>query len=126
MQISSVLGKVSAPQTAGYNASKFALNAVSDTLRLELAGTGIRVISVYPGSTESNFRANSLGATKVHKVRFSRVPASRVGERVVRAVERGERDVYVTFRDAVMCWLVPRFPGLADRVIGRIYRNRPQ
>jgi len=124
VQISSVLGKLSAPGTAGYNASKFALNAVSDALRNEVAGSGIRVISVYPGSTESNFRANSLGETRVHKVRFARVPASLVGQRVVRAVERGERDVYITARDAVVCWLATRMPGLADKVIQRLYGNR--
>jgi short-subunit dehydrogenase len=122
VQISSVLGKFSAPYTAGYNASKHALNAVSDALRLEAAPYGIRVVSVYPGSTESEFRANSLGDTGTPKVRPGRVPAARVAARVVRAVRLGERDVYVTPRDVALCWLATRMPRLADRVLRLVYK----
>lgn len=128
VQISSVLGKVSIPYTAGYNASKFALNAVSDALRLELDGTGIRVISVYPGSTESNFRSNSLGESKIRKVRPKRkATAEQVAERVVLAVERGERDVYITWRDRLLCAAANRMPGLTDRIVAMLYRReRPE
>lgn len=124
VQISSVLGKVSLPYTSGYNASKYALNAVSDALRLEIASHGIQVISVYPSSTESNFRANSLGGSRVAKVRPASVPARLVAERVVRAVQTGERDVYVTLRDRLLCWFGTRFPGLTDRIVERLYRAR--
>ncbi len=124
VQISSVLGKISVPYTAGYNASKYALNAISDALRLEVAPYGIRVISVYPGSTESHFRANSLGEADIPKVRPKRVPASVVANRVVRAVLRGERDVYATFRDAALCFMGSRFPRLSDWVLGLAYRSR--
>lgn len=122
VQISSVLGKVSTPYTAGYNASKHALNAISDALRLEAAPWGIRVISVYPGSTVSNFRNNSLGGADVRKVRFHRVPAEVVANRVVRAVVRGERDVYATWRDRLLCWFATRLPRLADWAVKRAYR----
>jgi short-subunit dehydrogenase len=124
VQISSVLGKVSVPYTAGYNATKHGLNAISDALRLEAAEYGIRVVSVYPGSTESNFRANALGERRAPKVRFRAVPAALVADRVVRAVHRGERDVYVTFRDALLCWVATRLPRLADWAISRAYRGR--
>ena len=124
VQISSVLGKVSAPFTGGYNASKFALNAVSDALRLEMAPYGVRVVSVYPGSTESNFRSNALGPTGLAKVRYQRVPASHVADRVLNAVRTGKRDVYTTFRDALLCWLGPRFPGLTDLVLRKAYGIR--
>lgn len=126
VQIASVLGKVSVPYTAGYNASKHALNAISDALRLELAPYGIRVVSVYPGSTESNFRANSLGEVNAPKVRPGRVPASAVARRVLRAVRRGERDVYVTFRDAALCWVGTRLPRLTDWVLTLAYRKKNQ
>ncbi|MDF2627965.1 MAG: short chain dehydrogenase/reductase family oxidoreductase [Symbiobacteriaceae bacterium] len=124
VQVSSVLGKVSVPYTAGYNASKYALNAISDALRLEAAAKGITVISVYPGSTESNFRANSLGAPGAPKVRLYRMTSDTVARRVVTAVKRGERDVFVTRKDALLCWAATRFPRLADRILRTAYRSK--
>lgn len=124
VQISSVLGKVSVPYTAGYNASKYALNAISDALRLEAARAGVRVVSVYPGSTESNFRANSLGAPGAPKVRLYRMTAETVARRIVKAVRRGERDVFITWKDALLCWIAVRFPGLADRILLAAYQGK--
>jgi len=42
-----------------YNASKFALEGLTDTLRLELVGTGISVSLIEPGPITSRFRANA-------------------------------------------------------------------
>lgn len=122
VQISSVLGKVSVPFTGGYNASKYALNAISDALRLEVGKDGIDVVSVYPGSTESNFRTNSLGAPGAPKVRLYRMSAATVARRVVRAVRGRERDVFITWKDALLCWAATRFPRLADRLLAKVYR----
>ncbi|HLN60406.1 MAG TPA: SDR family NAD(P)-dependent oxidoreductase [Symbiobacteriaceae bacterium] len=124
VQISSVLGKVSVPYTAGYNASKYALNAVTEALRLEVAPYGIRVVSVYPGSTESNFRTNSLGAQNPPKVRLYRMEPDDVARRVLQAVERGERDVYITWKDALLCWFGTRFPRLTDWALRTAYKGK--
>ncbi len=59
VQISSVLGFICLPYRGAYNASKYALEALSDTLRLELANSGIHVSLIEPGPIESAFRANS-------------------------------------------------------------------
>ncbi len=56
---SSVLGLVALPYRGAYNASKFALEGLSDTLRLELHGSGIHVALIEPGPIESRFRANA-------------------------------------------------------------------
>lgn len=60
VQCSSVLGLVVAPYRGAYCASKFALEALSDTLRLELAGTGIRVSLIEPGPIRTEFVASAL------------------------------------------------------------------
>jgi len=60
IQNSSVLGLVALPLRGAYNASKFALEGLTDTLRLELHGTGIHVSLVEPGPIESRFRANGF------------------------------------------------------------------
>ncbi len=60
IQNSSVLGLISLPFRGAYNASKFALEGLTDTLRLELAGTPIHVSLVEPGPITSRFRANAF------------------------------------------------------------------
>lgn len=60
IQNSSVLGLVSLPYRGAYNASKFALEGLTDTLRLELRGSGIHVSLIEPGPITSRFRANAF------------------------------------------------------------------
>ena len=63
---SSVLGFVAMPFRGAYNSSKFAIEGLSDTLRLELKGTNIHVSLVEPGPILSRFRTNALSAMQKH------------------------------------------------------------
>lgn len=56
---SSVLGFVAAPWRSSYVASKFALEGLTDTLRIEMRDTPIHVILLEPGPIRSDFRKNS-------------------------------------------------------------------
>ncbi|MDX1252692.1 MAG: SDR family oxidoreductase [Gammaproteobacteria bacterium] len=64
IQNSSLLGLAAMPYRGAYNASKFALEGLTDTLRLELAGSGIHVSLIEPGPIKSRFRANAHAAYK--------------------------------------------------------------
>ncbi len=57
---SSVLGFAAMKYRGAYNASKYAMEGLCDTLRLELAGSGIFVSLIEPGPIESRFRPNAL------------------------------------------------------------------
>ncbi len=57
---SSVLGFVAAKYRGAYNASKFALEGLVDTLRLELHGSNIHVVLIEPGPISSRFRDNAF------------------------------------------------------------------
>jgi NAD(P)-dependent dehydrogenase (short-subunit alcohol dehydrogenase family) len=59
IQNSSVLGIVPLAYRGAYVATKYALEGLSDTLRLELRGTGVHVCLIEPGPIESRFRANA-------------------------------------------------------------------
>ncbi|HMO49892.1 MAG TPA: SDR family NAD(P)-dependent oxidoreductase [Kiritimatiellia bacterium] len=61
INISSVLGQVSLPYLGVYSASKFAMEALSDALRVELRGTGIAVSLVEPGPIATAFGENAAG-----------------------------------------------------------------
>ena len=50
---SSIAGLKTAPEIAAYNGTKFAVEAFTDSLRVELAGTGVGVASVAPGTVET-------------------------------------------------------------------------
>jgi NAD(P)-dependent dehydrogenase (short-subunit alcohol dehydrogenase family) len=57
---SSVLGLIALPFRGAYNSSKFALEGLTDTLRLELHGSGIHISLIEPGPIISRFRANAM------------------------------------------------------------------
>lgn len=58
INISSILGIVSLPFTGIYNASKYALEGMTDSLRLELYHSPIKAVLIEPGPIESQFRDN--------------------------------------------------------------------
>ena len=66
VQNSSVLGLVAMKFRGAYNASKFALEGYTDTLRLELAGTGVQLSLIEPGPIDTQFRANARAAFLRH------------------------------------------------------------
>ncbi|WP_168394310.1 SDR family oxidoreductase [Erwinia amylovora] len=55
---SSVMGLISTPKRGAYAASKFALEAWSDALRMELHGSGVRVSLIEPGPISTRFSNN--------------------------------------------------------------------
>lgn len=66
IQNSSVLGLITLKYRGAYNASKFALEGLTDTLRQELDGTGIHVSLIEPGPITSRFRENAYQQFKQH------------------------------------------------------------
>jgi NAD(P)-dependent dehydrogenase (short-subunit alcohol dehydrogenase family) len=119
---SSVLGLVALTYRGAYNASKFALEGLADTLRLELRGTGIEISLIEPGPILSRFRENSFALYKqnidpersAHRDKYRAMearlqkegaavpftlPAEAVAEKVVHALEAKRPKVryYVTF-----------------------------
>lgn len=62
IQMSSVLGLACLAFRGAYCATKFALEALTDTMRLELRGTGIHLSLIEPGPITSRFRANAFQA----------------------------------------------------------------
>ncbi len=66
VQNSSVLGLVAMGFRSAYTASKFALEGYSDTLRIELKGTGVHVATIEPGPIESRMGPNAALAARRH------------------------------------------------------------
>lgn len=66
IQNSSILGLVALPFRGAYVCSKFALEGLTDTLRLELHGSGVHVSLIEPGPIRSRFRDNAFAAYREH------------------------------------------------------------
>jgi len=64
IQNSSLLGLVAMRYRGAYVASKFALEGLTDTLRMELRDSGIHVCLIEPGPVTSNFRRNAYALYK--------------------------------------------------------------
>lgn len=135
IQNSSVLGLVAMPYRGAYNASKFAVEGYTDTLRLELHGTNIHAVLIEPGPIESQFRANALKKihqyidvdNSVHKEKYLpqlerlgkqetstafTLPASAVTKKVVKALtsSKPKARYYVTTPTYLMAWFKRLLP----------------
>lgn len=126
VNISSILGKVSVPQTAGYAATKFALQALSDGLRIEEAPYGIAVSVICPGSTETDFRANEVRGGSVlvaERPRVAAVSADVVAAQIVKAIEGRPREVITSGFGKLLNVLDSAAPALLDRILARTYHK---
>ncbi len=92
VMLSSVAGVVASPRMGAYAASKFALEALSMTLRAELGGTGVRVVVIRPGPVDTPFRGNAVttdGHAGVRPPGARAQTADEVAAQTLRAVDRG-------------------------------------
>lgn len=130
---SSVLGYAAFAYRGAYNAVKFALEGLTDTLRHELHGSGIHVALVEPGPIVSRFRENCLPhfekhidwRNSVHRAQYESqlarlrkpgpaapftLPPEAVLEKVIHALESpSPRPRYPVTVPAVAFWWLKRF-----------------
>lgn len=66
IQNSSVLGFAAMPYRGAYNSAKFALEGLTDTMRLELRGSNIQVSIIQPGPIRTRFRENGIRKFEQH------------------------------------------------------------
>ncbi|MDO9381463.1 MAG: SDR family NAD(P)-dependent oxidoreductase [Hyphomicrobiaceae bacterium] len=102
---SSVLGLASAPYRGAYCASKFALEGLTDALRLELHGTGIKVSLIEPGPIATRFVATALTHFR-DRIAIERSPHRETYLQRLKAMEAGGRATFKLEPQAVAAKLV--------------------
>lgn len=90
INVSSMVSRMQIPGLAGYAASKAALNVIGDTARVELAGDNIRVVTVFPRLTATDFGQHALGDLALRQHQRTATPApvdppEHVAQRIVAA-----------------------------------------
>lgn len=123
VNVSSVAGKVPLPWLSLYSAGKAALNFVSDCLRMELGGTGIRVVAVCPGYVATGFPQHVLSG-QIPKAVTNRayfiITPQQCAEAIVKGVEKGKRTVLIP-RTAWLFVAASRvWPGLVHAILARM------
>ncbi|KAJ4714679.1 Short-chain dehydrogenase/reductase [Melia azedarach] len=110
VNVASVVGKVPTPWAGSYCASKAAVLAISDTLRVELRPFGINVVKVVPGAIRSNFGSNTAEKLGNHDWKLYKEFKEAIAERA-RASQVGKAtDATVFARHVVKKVLSPRPP----------------
>jgi short-subunit dehydrogenase len=124
VNISSIAASVGLPARSEYSASKFAVEGFSQALRSELVLSGIDVIVVSPGLTQTNFSSNMLEQKALLQLDHLRgMTPEEVADATLRALERGRNQVTLTFQGRLLV-LVKRFcPWLVDMVMRRKVRS---
>lgn len=120
---SSVAGLLGFPLRCAYSSAKHALYGFFETLQAEYHDSGIRVTMVCPGRVRTNISLNALvkGGER-HGVmdpgQANGIPAGKAARKIVRAVEKGRREVFVGGKELLMVPIKRFFPGFCA-FIGR-------
>ncbi len=122
--VSSLAGKNGVPTRSGYAASKHALAGFFDTLRIELADSGVSVTMIYPGFVKSEIRERAAGAdgqplrqSPVHENEV--MTAETCARIIIDAAAKRKREEVMTLRGKLGQWLKLIAPGLVDRIAQR-------
>jgi short-subunit dehydrogenase len=123
VNVSSIVGKVPLPWMPLYSASKHALSAYSDALRMELDGSGVRVLAVHPGYVSTGFGRNTLEGEIPENVggrkRFG-ITAEQCAAAILDGLRKGKRTV-VTPRSGWALIAAARVaPGLLYKKLANI------
>jgi NAD(P)-dependent dehydrogenase (short-subunit alcohol dehydrogenase family) len=102
---SSVLGLITMGFRGSYSASKWALEAYSDTLRIELAGSGVHVSVIEPGPIRTRFTENALKHAR-ENIDLERSVHAKAYRRRIRSMEKGGNTVGELGPEAVLDALV--------------------
>jgi short-subunit dehydrogenase len=116
VNVSSIAGYMAPPYMGAYSATKFALRAVSDALRTEVAQSGVGVSTVFPGLTQTDFTENMTQEVEMPQippiVRWAQ-PRT-VAQRILQAVRYNIRDVFVSPEDIAAVATATLAPYLSD------------
>ncbi|MBL0707842.1 MAG: SDR family NAD(P)-dependent oxidoreductase [Sulfurimonas sp.] len=132
IQHSSVLGIISLRFRGAYNASKYAIEGLCDTLRQELHGSNIFVCTINTGPVKSDFRQNAIEMFKRNVVLNGSVFEKEYKEELLNSKEEKEKDPFTKNSDVVIKNIVhaleskkpkPRYYNtLATHILGGLKR----
>lgn len=126
----SITGHAAQPGASAYAMSKFAVRALAESLRAELAPDGVAVTLLSPGVIESNLRrVDNRG--EFHPgvsdpfPQWLRMPTDKAARQMVRAIHRRKAEQVITLHGKFVVLLSRLAPGLLRFMFKRGMRARP-
>lgn len=119
MNIGSVVGHRAMPLMSSYCATKSALRAYTESLRVEYAKKGVEVMYASPGHTRTEFldHQKRFGAAHRKGVGVKPMPAEDCARLLIRALEKNKRDTILTAVGKAGLWLNRFAPSILDRIL---------
>jgi short-subunit dehydrogenase len=119
--ISSLKGKYPSATADAYSPSKHAMAGFYDSLRIELASSGVSVTMIYPGWVSTGISSRALWADgtqtgKISKHEKNAMPVDVCARIILDATAKRKREVVMTFQGKVGLWLRLIAPKLVDEV----------
>ncbi len=124
VNVSSMIGKRAYPGNAAYCASKFGLEGLAESLRVEVRHHGIHVIQVCPDLTDTAFFDHLLQIGGGARPRRRGVSPDKVAAVLLRATRRVQRSTVIGARAKILVMLDKLLPGVLDRLLVRRLRRR--
>jgi NAD(P)-dependent dehydrogenase (short-subunit alcohol dehydrogenase family) len=132
VNITSIGGKVAVPHLLPYTCAKFAAVGFSEGLRAELAGKGVKVVTIAPGLMRTGSYQNALfkGDQESETTWFSlgstlpgiSMNAERAARQIVEATERGDAEKILSTQANLLARFHGLFPGLTANLLGVVGR----
>jgi len=126
INVSSIVGKRGLPLSGIYCATKFALNGISESLRIELKGSNIDVSIINPAATQTEFGEHvRYGDVKTRFKSRGRIQsAEEVAAAIVRCIKHPKVEVYPYGVSRFLAWANALAPSLVDRIMLRFFNDR--
>nr|WP_090886835.1 SDR family oxidoreductase [Evansella caseinilytica] len=123
--VASQAGKLATPKSSAYSATKHALLGYANSLRMEVAASGIRVSVVNPGPVRTSFfdNADRDGNYRQNVESFMLDPI-KVADKTIKLIEKPKREVNLPGWMNIGTKLYQLFPGLVEKVAGKQFHRK--
>jgi short-subunit dehydrogenase len=127
--VASLAGLTGVPERSAYAASKHAMIGFFDSLRIELAASGVEVSVIAPDFVISEIHKRAIGPDgeplgESPMVKSKIMTAEDCARRIARAIDKRERQVLMSMRGKLGRWLKLVAPAVIDRIAAKAIRQR--
>ncbi len=134
VNISSLFGLMAMPLQSAYNASKFAVRGFTESLKMELSASAIKVSCVHPGGIKTAITRNArVAEEELDESReklnadfdsIAGTTAESAAAQIIRGIEKNKRRILIGKDAKVADWLVRHFPSSYEKIMGLEKRIR--